>query len=173
MRKSIIAGAASVALAAMPVMGAFAATSVTDTITANVSDACSFNRTAGEGTYATSILPNAIVENFASSSFAVTCNFGDNETRNINVTASFTDLVNGEYAIPYSGTALTAGTAGWNAAAGDLSATAISLTDGGDLINVENATENQTATVWYSVATDADQETGAYKGYATYTLAEN
>lgn len=172
MKKSIIAGAASVALAAMPVMGAFAATSVTDTITANVSDACSFNRTAGEGTYATSILPNAIAENFASSSFIVTCNFGAEGT-DINVTASFTDLVNGENAIPYSGSALTAGTAGWNAAAGDLSASAISLVDGGDLINVEGATENQTATVWYSVATNADQETGAYKGYATYTLAEN
>lgn len=172
MKKSIIAGAASVALAAMPVMGAFAATSVTDTITANVTDACSFNRTAGEGTYATSILPNAIVENFASSSFAVTCNFATG-AKDINVTASFTDLVNGEFAIPYSGTALTAGTAGWNAAAGDFSAGAVSIADGGDLINVEGATENQTATVWYSVATDADQETGAYKGYATYTLAEN
>lgn len=173
MKKSIIAGAASVALAAMPVMGAFAATSVTDTITANVSDACSFNRTAGEGTYATSILPNAIVENFASSSFAVTCNFGADEARDINVTASFTDLVNGELAIPYSGSTLTAGTAGWNAAVGDFSADAISIADGGDLINALGTTENQTATVWYSVATDADQETGAYKGYATYTLAEN
>lgn len=172
MKKTMIAGAASIALAAMPVVGAFAATSVTDTITANVTDSCSFNRTAGEGTYATSILPNAIAENFASSSFAVTCNFGA-EGKDINVTATFTDLVSGDNTIPYAGGALAAGTAGWNAAAGEFSTGATPIADNGNLIDVTAATEDQTATVWYSVATADDQATGAYKGYATYTLAEN
>ena len=172
MKKTIIAGAASLALAAMPVMGVFAATSVTDTITADVDPSCTFVRTAGEGTYATTLTVSALSNNFASSTLSATCN-EIQAGKTIAITASFTDLVkDSENSIPYSATAVAAGTAGWNAAKGEYSATAQSLSNNSTLIDVTEGVENA-ETVWYSVATSSTQTPGAYKGYATYTLAEN
>ncbi len=172
MKKVIIAGAASAALAAMPIMGAFAATSVVDTINVTVSDSCTFNRTAGEGTYSTTLLPNATSENFGSSTFTAACNFGE-EGKKVEVTAAFGALTSGANSIPYGSAAVEAGTAGWTASKGTLSADAVFIANNAKLIDVANATENQVATVWYSVATAANQAAGTYKGYATYTLAEN
>ena len=170
MKKTIIAGAASLALAAMPVVGVFAATSMTDTITANVSDSCTFARTAGEGTYATTLLPNAMSENFASSIISVTCS----ADQDIDVSATFTDLVSGENSIAYSSDAVAEGVSSWNAAKGQYSATATSLANDGALFDLAGEAGKQyDETVWYSVATSVSQVAGAYKGYATYTLAEN
>jgi hypothetical protein len=49
MKKALIAGAASVALAAMPVVGAFAATSnsFTDTLNVTVNGGCTLEETGG------------------------------------------------------------------------------------------------------------------------------
>ena len=172
MKKAIIAGAASAVLAAMPVIGAFAATSVVDTINVTVSDECTFNRTAGEGTYSTTLLSNAVSENFGSSTFTASCNFGV-DGKDIAVTAAFGSLTSGANSIPYGTAAVAAGTAGWTASLGTLSADATLIENNGNIINATDATEDQVATVWYSVATAANQAAGTYKGYATYTLAEN
>ena len=178
MKKAVIAGAASAVLAAMPVVGAFAATSVYDIINVTVTDQCTFNRTAGEGTYGVTMLANAINEGFGSSTFTATCNFADQsqpgaEGSDIQVTAAFTSLVSGANEIAYSGSALTAGTAGWNASKGDRLADATVMANNSDLINVSDVFANQSATVWYSVATASNQAAGTYTGTATYTLAEN
>ncbi len=172
MKQAIIAGAASAVLAAMPIVGAFAATTVYDTINVTVSDECTFNRVAGEGAYATTLLSNAQVDNFGSSTFTATCNFGQSG-KDINVTAAFTDLTSGANSIPYSATALTAGTAGWLATTGELFGSSVAISNNGSLIDVDAATADQSATVYYSVATATSQAAGTYTGYATYTLAEN
>lgn len=172
MKKTLIAGAASITLAAMPVMGVFAATSVIDEITANVSDTCTLNRTAGQGVYATTLLKDSVSENFATSTFTATCNF-DPSGNDLEVTASFSSLDSGADSIPYLGTDLVAGTAGWTAFVGDRAATAVPLSNNGKLIDATAVDTSQVATVWYSVATDTNQNAGSYKGYATYTLAEN
>ncbi len=178
MKKAVIAGAASAVLAAMPIVGAFAATSVYDTINVTVTDECTFNRTAGEGTYSTTMLSGALNENFGSSTFTATCNFEDPTQpgatgADIQVTASFVSLMSGSNEIPYSASALTAGTAGWNAAKGDRMADAVVMTNNDNLIDATGVFANQSATVWYSVATANNQAAGTYTGYATYTLAEN
>ena len=178
MKKAVIAGAASAILAAMPVVGAFAATSVYDIINVTVTDECTFNRTAGEGTYNVTMLANAINEGFGSSTFTASCNFADQsqpgaEGSDIQVTASFASLMSGSNEIPYSDGAITAGTAGWNASKGDRLADAIAIANGADLINASDVFTSQSATVWYSVATASNQAAGTYTGTATYTLAEN
>lgn len=178
MKKAIIAGAASAVLAAMPIVGAFAASSVYDTITVTVTDQCTFNRTAGEGNYGVTMLANAINEGFGSSTFTAACNFADQaqpgaEGSDIQVTATFTSLVSGANEIAYSDSALTAGTAGWNASKGGRLVDATIMANNSDLINVSDVFASQSATVWYSVATASDQAAGAYTGTATYTLAEN
>ncbi len=172
MKKSIVAGAASIVLAAMPVVSTFAASDVVDQINVTVTDECSFSRTDGEGNYSTTLLADAINNSFAHSEFKATCNFGV-DGKDITVTAAFTDLVSGANTIPYSGSELAAGTAGWNAAKGEKSGITSIIANNGNLINVTAANADQYATVWYSVATDDNQAAGTYTGYATYTLAEN
>ena len=177
MKKTIIAGAASVALAAMPVVGVFAATSVQDKITVTVSDTCAFSRTAGEGEYNTTLLGGNVVENFGGSTFEVTCNIAAGESQDINVTAEFQDLSDGAgNSIPYAAVAPTADTSSWvamksNATTG---ASAIAASNG-VLINGTATDEAGTlsANVRYSVGVEEDQAAGTYTGYATYTLAEN
>lgn len=174
MKKSIIAaGAASLALAALPAISTFAATYVYDTINVTVgNDACTFNRIAGEGTYNTAILPGNFAENFGSSTFTATCN--DTATGgNYNVTASFTQLVDGENTIDYSTDAVNGTTSSWRATVGDLSATATAL-DQDDSLFADSLEAGKTEVrVWYSVGAAAGQANGTYTGYAIYTLAEN
>ena len=174
MKKSLIAGAASLAIAALPVVSSFAVTPVTDTINVTVEDgACTFNRTAGEGTYNTSILPGTFAENFGSSTFTAICN-DDDYPQTVNVTADFTALTNGTVAddITYSTNAVSGEASTWRVTAGSPSGVATALANGGALIN-EEISEAKTATVWYSVGAKSDQNPGTYTGYATYTLAEN
>lgn len=172
MKKMLIAGAASIALAALPVAGTFAATSVYDTLNVTVSNSCSFNRTEGEGTYNATVLPGNTSENFAKSTFAADCNFGS-EGKDVQVTAVFGSLTSGENSIPYAATAVSGSTTSWSAAKGALSADATIIANNSDLINVTKATETQTATVWYSVGVATGTPAGTYTGYATYTLAQD
>lgn len=173
MKKSLIAGAASLALAALPVVSTFAATSVIDTINVTVNDeTCTFNRTAGEGTYNTTIIPGNFVENFGSSTFTTTCN-DPTDIQNVSITASFTALTDGDTTndILYSANAVDGSASTWRATLGDLSATATPLSEGDSILTA--GTESTSATVWYSVSAKAGHNPGTYKGYATYTLAEN
>ena len=173
MKKTLIAGAASLAIAALPVVSTFAATSVVDTINVTVNDeTCTFNRTAGEGTYNATIIPGNFVENFGSSTFTTTCN-DPTTIQNVSVTASFTALTDGDTDndIIYSSNAVDGSASTWRATVGDLSATATALSEGGSVI--AGGTDSTSATVWYSVSAKSGQNPGTYTGYATYTLAEN
>lgn len=138
MKKSIIvAGAASVALAAMPVVGAFAATSsVTDNINLTLLSTCALTRTnavaanavdgsssnlswaAGTETYAITLVGGKSA-NIGTSTFSVTCN---DHINGHYMTAQFTGLNGGDGItdshIPYNGAAAVAdGTSSWNATA--------------------------------------------------------
>ncbi len=174
MKKSIIAaGAASLALAALPVVSTFAITYVYDTINVTISDdACTFNRVAGEGTYNAAILPGNFAENFGSSTFAATCN--DTATGGAyNVTASFTQLTDGENTIDYSPNAVSGSTSSWRATVGDLSATSTALNQNDSLFADSLEAGKTEVKVWYSVGAAEGQANGTYTGYAIYTLAEN
>lgn len=177
MKKTIIAGAASVALAAMPVVGVFASTAIQDKITVTVSETCAFSRTAGAGEYQASLLGGSVAENFGGSTFEVICNTSAGETQDVNVTAEFQDLSDGAgNSIPYAAVAPTADTSSWVAMKSTATAgsSAIAATNG-MLIDAEATEDNDvfTANVKYSVGVADDQEAGTYTGYATYTLVEN
>lgn len=74
MKKSIIAaGAASVALAAMPIVGAFAANTY-DNITATVDNGCSIIDAEPSKTVALTVAPGNTVESTAAGSISVVCN---------------------------------------------------------------------------------------------------
>ena len=77
MKKSIIAaGAASVALAAMPIVGAFALDSVTDDITVDVSKGCTIADVTDHKDVAISVAPGTIAESTAAGSISVVCTGG-------------------------------------------------------------------------------------------------
>ena len=179
MKKLAIAGA-SLALAAMPVVGVFAEDilSVKDKLTLNVSSSCTYDSitpeaaTSQEGNpYTASAAPNQMVSFTATSSatsLTVKCNDADGYT----ITPSFTGLTGptGSTPINYQGTDPVAGTAGWTAYYSKNSATAAPFTASGTAID-GTSTMTDTYTFSYKVATDVNQASGAYNGTATYALA--
>ncbi len=141
MKKSIIAaGAASIALAAMPVVSTFALTkTVEDDITVNLNSTCTMTRTgqagtgvdpespddnaswsgatgSADGTYAVTMDAGALAD-LGTSTFNIVCNDTD-DGHFLSVTATGLDGANGSAianeSIGYSNTAVSAGTAGWN-----------------------------------------------------------
>ena len=179
MKKLIIAGATSVALAAMPVMGVFAdgdpapdPADVQDTLTINVNGACTFTR-AGSGQYTQTMTANDIKNDFGSSTFTSECNNG----KGYAVTADFTDIAHtggtseGASIVYDAAAALSAGAGKWQAYRS--TGTAGNISDGG--IAYETfAPDAPTSsfTVEYKVATNVTQSMGTYTGTATYTLAQ-
>lgn len=140
MKKSIIAaGAASVALAAMPVVGVFATpdTSViTDNISVKLDSTCSLTRagasgtdgtwtpgspaTTAAGTYSVASMDAGSTANLGTSTFTVVCN-DTTAGHNLKVQATgLTGATAGEY-IDYDGTsAVAAGTSSWNITISDV-----------------------------------------------------
>ena len=179
MKKTLIAGAASLALAAMPVLGVFAAgepaedpADIVDTLTVNVNGICSFTRTGGTGTYTQTMTANAIKNDFGSSTFTTECNNG----KGYAVTAVFTSIAH----TASEGTPITYDAAATLAAgAGKWQAYKSAPTPAGNINNNGVAHETSgpdaptgTFTVDYKVATNAVQSMGTYTGTATYTLAQ-
>ena len=190
MKKALIAGAASVALAAMPVVGVFAAQatnpeSVVDTLTVNVNGVCTFERTTGNGTYTQTMAANALNDSFGTSTFTSGCNNGTG----YKVTLTATDLAyaNGANITYATGETTpdtpTAGSGTWvayrSAATGGSTVTSYNTAGNiaaGGYAYETNAADGATAstfTVIYKVSTHSIQEQGSYQGTATYTLAQN
>lgn len=166
MKKTIIAGAAaSVALAAMPLVGVFAEDpKVVDTFNVTVNKSCTFGSTTGQ-TYTASLDMNDIEEfTGKKTTLTVICN----GTSGYNVTASFIGLTSGDNTIPYYTTdAPTAGKSVWAAYKNGTP-----LTSG---VNVMENDSNTSATgdtidITYKVSTADGQAAGTYEGSATYTL---
>lgn len=171
MKKSIVAGAASLVLAAMPVVGVFAADpdAVVDTLTVTVNESCNFTRETGNGQYTQNMAAGALKSDFGSSTFKSACNNG----KGYDINAVFTSLThkgNAGQAIAYSTTAPTAGSGTWTAA---VSGSSIAAT-GGKLgeQSTQDPAGGRTYTVDYSVSLHDDQAQGTYEGTATYTLVQ-
>ena len=169
MKKTLIAGAASLALAAMPVVGVFAdnPAPVVDDITITVSETCTLTRTTGTGIYTATMSTNALNASVGSSTFTAICN----NATGFSVSATPTALTGDGEAINYSATTPTAGTGTWTATktevAGNIAAS------GGVLMSTNATTTGLTETVTYQVSTRADQAKGDYHGTMTYALTQN
>ena len=168
MKKTFIAAAVPLALAAVPVVSSFAASgAVTDNFSLSIIDSCFFDRTSGDGDYAVSVNPGTYSVNFASSVFTVACNTPDTYT----VTAVFTDLTNGNSdSINYSIYDPDGTQSAWTAKVGDILPNAVNVVNGSTILNATVADGGATATVRYSVGAASNQAAGTYTGTATYTL---
>lgn len=171
MKKSIVAGAASLVLAAMPVVGVFADNpeAVVDTLTVTVNESCTFTRTDGDGRYTHSMTVDEVKTNFGSSTFTSTCNNG----KGYDINAVFTSLSHTEHAgeaIAYSPSTPTAGSGTWTAS---VNSSNIAAT-GGKLgeQSTQDPAGGRTYTVDYAVSLHDDQAQGTYEGTATYTLVQ-
>ena len=188
MKKALIAGAASVALAAMPVVGVFAdTTSVKDQLTVNVNSSCTYDGITPEA--ATSETGNAYsvtgnagtLLSFAATTSATSLTVKCNAVNGYTITPTFTSLkingisgaANADQDIPY-GTAINNATQAqraWTAYyAKNGAETPVAFTASGTAISGVS-TMTDTYTFSYKVGTGADQAAGTYVGTATYVLA--
>ena len=172
MKKSIVASAASLVLAAMPVVGVFAADpeAVVDTLTVTVNESCTFEHDTGNnGSFTHAMTAGSLNDNFGSSTLKAACNNGKGYT----IGAVFTSLAhtgNAGEAIAYSATTPTAGSGTWTAS---VNSSNIAATDGTIAnTNTQDPAAGSTYTVLYKVSLHDDQAQGTYTGTATYTLAQ-
>ena len=174
MKKTLLLGAASVAMAALPMAGIFADTEFTDNVSITVSASCSLSRSVGGGTYSATLAPNAANTNVGTSTLSAACN----QPKGYKVTLTATALTNTTvttYTIPYSTTTPAAGTAAWTVTQGASSATT-NIASGGTVMSTTAADTSSTATtqqVTYKASTSATQAQGTYSGTAKYTLTAN
>ena len=175
MKKSIIAaGAASVALAAMPVLGAFA--DIQDTITVTVSQYCTFQSSAANDSYTASVAAGGLKEWTAAEDanpMAVAC------TTPYTITPTMTSLadqnLDASTAIVYSATPATTGSKTWSAAytlSGDHTGSG-AITSGSAITGsaATTSTDGDVYKISYKVGLDPAQPAGTYTGTATYVIA--
>lgn len=179
MKKTLIAGAASLALAAMPVVGVFAATTQTDNISVTVNNNCALTAAhtngSSKGTWSSNTLsvtmdPGSVDYNIGKTTLTITCNYASG----YKVTVATTDLVNGTYSIPaYTTTAYSNSVTGWAPANGSTS-TATKYKSGDVVKQQSTQVSGATADVYYGVGISGTQAAGTYTSgtnAATYTLA--
>lgn len=183
MKKSIIAaGAASVALAAMPIVGVFATDAnqqATDTIQVTVDASCTFSAGSGTATYTASgtntsgqVSPSLSSSNVHN--FTVFCNDNDGYA----VTAVATALTQSDVTddFDYAATLPSSGTDGaWHA---QIAGTALKnqLPDGGASTTIIERTEasgasGESFTATYTAWIGTETPAGTYQGTIGYTLA--
>lgn len=171
MKKSIVVGAASLVLAAMPVVGVFAdnPNPVVDTLTVTVNESCTFEHKSGDGSYTHAMAAGALNNEFGTSTFTSACNNG----KGYDINAVFTSLThqgNAGEAIAYSATTPTAGSGTWTAT---VSSSNIAETNGKlGFRTSQDPAGGSEYSVSYTVSTHNDQAQGTYKGTATYTLVQ-
>lgn len=190
MKKSIIAaGAASVALAAMPIVSTFAAFSggpFVDQIQTEIAESCTFSRgtTAHDaGTWTTdsenankdilgavAITPAAAETSIGSSNYRVVCN--DQDGYQVAINASALTLTSGKTAVhswPYATAAAASGSYWRIASTGenvDLTATP------GIVSKKTSAQDGKDFTITYYAFAETGQDAGTYSATATYTATQ-
>lgn len=181
MKKSFIAGAASLALAAMPVVGAFATdiTTMTDTLSVTVSKSCNWDNSASTQTKSQNAFTAGLIT-YTTVTHVVTCN----TYNGYKVTGTFTAFTNGSSSsitIPYSTTVATSGSDTWSATTqatvNGTQATAkqpASGTSGNVMANSgPTPSAGDSFTAIYKVGVTATKQAGTYTATATYTLTSN
>ncbi len=179
MKKLAIVGA-SAALAALPVLGVFAATTtIVDNISVGVAESCQIGSDASGATSvsrsfsATNQQPGTLVtftDASEATQVAVKCNIAAGYT----LTPTFTALTSGSNSIAYDGTAVAAaGDGEWSASyvlTHEGTAGSSTLMTSGTVIN-GTSTMTDVYNFTYNIGLDEDQPTGTYTGTATYLLA--
>ena len=167
MKKALIAGAASVALAAMPVVGVFAVDStVTDVLTVTVEKSCTLTRTGvaasgatyDAGTYSRTMIAGEL-QDLGTSTFTVNCN----DTAGYTVTGTFGTLTDaGSDTITYKNSAAAANDGKWSALITDGAAEYVASGATVKTSASETPQAGDTFTVKYSVGTLNNQPFGVY-----------
>lgn len=184
MKKLAIAGA-SLALAAMPVLGVFAETTVKDTITVTVNPSCELGDITPAGTSASNannyygtgnpgqlVTPAAGTKANPGTGTPTSIRIACNNATGYTLSATFTNLTGPGTAITYSASPEAAANSGtWTAYASKSGATATAINPTNGLTG--NSTMTDTYAFSYKVGLGADQAAGDYTGDATYTLAAN
>ena len=199
MKKSIIAaGAASVALAAMPILGAFAIENTTDNITAVIDDDCTITDSVQNKTVSMIVAPGSVATSTAAPSISVVCNNNDWDIQAQGTSETYeqsgylaTDLVarNGEegsytYGHIVTGAATSGDTSNWafkvaslsdstNAAIATGYNTFTAIPASATTIVEGSAAATETVTTQYQVFAAVGQAAGNYNGQVTYTVVEN
>ncbi len=194
MKKALIAGAASAVLAAMPIVGVFAADgdlSQTDTVVVTVDSACSLATSNTGADYTATIANGAFNTNIAGSTFTITCNdTGGWDLNAIGAGTATGDVTkmdastNKDADDIATGTTLDGSVSNWafKIAKGGSDASNITVTTGYDNFSAVPAAStkiakgtstagNSTITATYGVGISATQSAGTYTGKVTYTLA--
>lgn len=188
MKKSIIAtGVASLALAAMPIVGAFA--DVTDTVTITINSACSVGgttSTTGAGKNFSDTMTNGSLKTWdataaAGGKIVVSCNAAGGW--NVKAVGASTGTSNTAMTPTGSGTPIATGTAtsgatsnwafkvaGTNAVAAYTSFSAVPGT-ATKVAGNNAATSEETLYTGYQVWVSATQQADTYTGKVTYTVA--
>lgn len=185
MKKSIIIGATSLALAAVPIAGVFA--DFTDTVNVTINESCTLTReayasggvqnnpshkngtggtwstTAGTDTLNATMTNGTVQASLGSSQFKVVCN----RAGGYKVTVATTSLSTGgtsPLTIP-NNTTYSASVSGWSPVS-----SGTKLTNGGTVNTVTSPTAGTTFEVSYGVGVSTSQAAGTYTGTATYSL---
>ncbi len=182
MKKIAIAGT-SVALAALPMAGVFAATgtTVTDTVQVTINSSCLITTTNAANTYSATMTNGQLKSDFGSTSMSIACNdaggwhvtavgTGADATVKtaMNATGSGTDIA--------TGTATSGATSNWamkvtgTGATGFTSFAAVP-SSATDVATQSGAVSGATLTTTYQVFISATQQADTYTGQVTYTLA--
>ena len=181
MKKKILAGVASLALAVTPVAGAMAVSctgtsggTLIDSLSLTVNTSCTFTRNSGgAGATPTKTISWNSLDTTLTNTFKVVCN----DAAGFKVTGTFSSITStGKTAITYSTTTPTAGSGTWTATKGTASDTT-NMTSGtaGNLMSTTavTSTSGTTQQVTYKIGTGAQQERGSYTGTATYVATSN
>lgn len=184
MKKLVIAGAASLALAAVPTIGAFA--SLTDTINVTISQSCKLERKAyasggvtnnashknGDGTWSTTAgtdslsatrSNSSVTTSLGSSQFNVICNKAGTYSVTV-ATTSLSTTGSSPLTIP-NNTTYSASVSGWSPIYGTTK-----LTNGSTVMSFSSTTAGTAFEVAYGVGISPVQAAGSYSGTATYSL---
>ena len=182
MKKLAIAGA-SVALAALPAFGVFAASgqTVTDTVEVTIGSACLITTSQTANTYSDSMTNGQLKSDFGSTEMTINCNdaggwhvtaigSGADSTDKtaMNASASGVDIA--------TGTATSGDTSNWAmkvTGTGATGFTTFAAVPAGatDVATGSGAVSGGTLTTTYQVFISATQQADTYTGQVTYTLA--
>lgn len=184
MKKSIIVtGAASLTVAAMPMVGVFAATgtTVTDTVQVTINSACTITSSQDANTYNDTMTNGGLKSNFGSTSMTINCNdaagwhlkavgSGADATDKtaMNATGSGTDIA--------TGTATSGSTSNWamkvagTGAVENFANFAAIPSSATDVASGSGSVSGGTITTTYQVFISATQQADTYTGQVTYTL---
>jgi len=191
--KKLAIASASLALAAMPVVGVFAADQLgplTDTVKVTVDSACTLARSEGPGEYTATIANGAFDMNITGSKFTITCNdTGGWQLNAIGAGSATGDITKMDASTSTdsddiaTGTTLDGSVSNWafKIAKGGDDAANITLTTGYDAFSAipANATKiaqgtstagKSTISTTYGVGISATQSAGDYTGKVNYTL---